>query len=86
MSLSAIILGVINIAIVAAVLVLVGLLVMWLMSAFGWPIPENIQRIYLLIVALVCLYMAAALLFGLPTVGPIIRGWLPDRTMLPMLA
>jgi len=73
MSIAGLILGIINIAIVAAILVLLGLLVVWLAGALQWPIPWNVQRIYLLIVLLVCLYMFAALLLGMPTwriIGP----------------
>lgn len=67
MSLAGILLGVINIAIVVAVLVLIGLIVVWLMSAVGWPIPSQLRRVYLLIVALIGLYMLVALLLGLPS-------------------
>jgi MFS superfamily sulfate permease-like transporter len=73
MSLSGIILGVINIAIYIAVLVLVGLIIVWFASWIGFAIPENIQRIYMVIVALIALYMIVALLFGLPLPGPFLR-------------
>ena len=86
MSLSGIILGVINIAIYIAVLVLVGLIIVWFASWIGFAIPENIQRIYMVIVALIALYMIVALLFGLPLPGPFLapcrrlkRGCLDDR-------
>lgn len=65
-SLSALVLGIINIAIVAACLILVGLLIVWFMSWLSSPVPENIQRAYMVLVALICLYMFVALLFGLP--------------------
>lgn len=65
-SLSAILLGVINIAIVAAILVLIGLIIVWFMSWLGFPIPDQIQKVYMVIVALICLYMIVALLLGLP--------------------
>jgi hypothetical protein len=35
----------------------------------GWlnfPIPQNIQKVYMVIVALIALYMLIALLLGLP--------------------
>lgn len=67
--LSALILGVINIAIVAAVLVFVGLLIAWFASWFKIQIDERLQRVYLIIVFLVCLYMLTALLLGLPMPG-----------------
>jgi hypothetical protein len=65
-SLTAILLGIINIAIVVAILVLVGLVIVWFMSWLNFPIPENIQRVYMVIVALIALYMLVALLLGLP--------------------
>lgn len=67
MSLSGIVLGVINIAIVVAVLVLVGAIIAMFAKWFGWPIDWDVQRIYLLVVALVALYMLVALAFGIPT-------------------
>jgi hypothetical protein len=67
MSLSGLFLGLINVAIVVAVLVLVGLIVVWLGGLLGVAIPQQIQRVYLIIVFLVGLYMVVALLFGLPT-------------------
>jgi len=66
MSLAAILLGIINIAIVVAFLILIGLLVVWLLSFISFTIPENIQKVYLVIVALIALYMLVALLLGLP--------------------
>ncbi len=68
MSLSGLVLGVINIAIVIAVLVLVGAVILWFANALGWPVPANVQKIYLLVVALIGLYMIVALLFGIPTI------------------
>jgi hypothetical protein len=77
-SLSGIILGVLNIAIVVAILVLVGALIVMVAKWFGWPIDWNVQRIYLLVVALVALYLLVALIFGIPSLriigAPILRG------------
>jgi hypothetical protein len=67
MSLGGLLLGVINIAIVVAVLVLVGAIIVMFAKWFGWPIDWNVQRLYLLVVALIALYMIVALLLGLPT-------------------
>jgi ABC-type dipeptide/oligopeptide/nickel transport system permease subunit len=67
MSLSAILLGVINIAIVAAIFVLIGAIIVMIAKWFGYPIDWNVQRLYLFVVLLVVLYMLAALLLGLPT-------------------
>jgi hypothetical protein len=66
MSVGGILLGIINIAIIVALLVLVGAIVVMLFKWFQWPIDWNIQRIYLLIVALVALYLLVALILGLP--------------------
>ena len=68
MSLSGIILGIINIAIVIAVLLLVGAVIVWFCSWMKLTVPENVQRIYLAIVVLVGLYMLVALLFGIPSI------------------
>jgi hypothetical protein len=67
MSLSGIILGVLNIAIIVAILVLVGALIVMVAKWFQWPIDWNVQRLYLLVVALIALYLLVALLLGLPT-------------------
>jgi hypothetical protein len=68
MSLSGIILGLINIGIVSAVLVLVGAVIVWVMGLLQFPLPAQMQRIYLTIVALIALYLLVALIFGIPTV------------------
>jgi hypothetical protein len=73
MSLSAILLGIINIAIVVAILVLIGLVIVWFMSWLNFPIPDNIQKVYMVIVALIALYMLVAILFGLPVPIAIVR-------------
>lgn len=70
MSLTGILLGLINIAIVVAILVLVGYVILYLMTIIGFPIPAPIQKIYMVIVALIALYMIVALLLGL---GPPFR-------------
>jgi hypothetical protein len=68
MSLGGILLGVINVAIVVAVLVLIGAVIVMFAKWLGWPIDWNVQRIYMLVVALIALYMLVALLLGIPTV------------------
>ena len=69
MSLAAILLGLINIGIVIVILVLIGAIIVWFLGAFlEWPVPWNIQRLYLAVVALVALYMLVALLLGIPSV------------------
>lgn len=64
-------LGLLNIGINVALLVLVGLVVAWILGWLGLAIPENIKKVYLVIVALIALYQVAALVFGLPTYGVI---------------
>jgi hypothetical protein len=65
-TLGAILLGIINIAIVVAFLVLIGLVIVWFMSYLGFPIPAQVQKVFMIIVALIALYMLVALLLGLP--------------------
>jgi hypothetical protein len=74
LSLTGIVLGLINIAIYVAILVLIGLIIVWFASWLNFPIPQNIQRVYMVIVALIALYLILALLFGLPMPGPIRLG------------
>jgi hypothetical protein len=66
-SLSGLILGLINIAIVIAILLLVGALIEMLMKWLDWPITLTVRKLYLAVVALIALYMIVALLFGIPT-------------------
>jgi hypothetical protein len=67
MSLTGLLLGLINIAIVVAVLVLIGYIAMWLLGLLNFPVPATVQRIYLVIVALIALYMIVSLLLGIPS-------------------
>jgi Na+/proline symporter len=66
LSLGGILLGIINIAIAVAILVLIGLIIVWFMGYLGFPIPERIQRVFMIIVALIALAMLVALLLGAP--------------------
>lgn len=67
MALTAILLGLINIALTVAILLLIGYIVLWLFSWIGFAVPANVQKIYMVIVALVALYMLVALITGVPT-------------------
>jgi bacteriorhodopsin len=67
MSLTGILLGLINIGIVVAILLLVGYIIIWILGMVGFAIPDMIQKIYMVIVALIALYMIVALLLGAPT-------------------
>jgi putative effector of murein hydrolase LrgA (UPF0299 family) len=66
LSLGAVLLGIVNIAITVAILVLIGLVIVWFMSYLGFPIPAQIQKVFMIIVALIALYIIIALLLGLP--------------------
>ena len=68
MALSGVLLGIINIAIVVAILLLVGAVILWFCGWFGFAVPAMVQKLYIAIVALVALYMLVALLLGIPTV------------------
>lgn len=67
MSLAGIVLGVVNIAIVVGILLLIGAIIVMVVKWFSYSIDWNVQRLYMLVVLLIALYMIAALLLGLPT-------------------
>jgi hypothetical protein len=62
-------LGLLNIGINIALLVLVGLVIVWILGWLSLTVPENVKKIYLVIVALIALYQVVALIFGLPVMG-----------------
>jgi hypothetical protein len=68
MSLAGILLGIINIAIVIAILLLIGAIIMWFCGWMGLAVPANVQMGYMVVVALIGLYMLVALLLGIPTI------------------
>lgn len=68
MSLAGILIGLLNCVLLVAILVLLGAIVAWVASIFQWPIPWNIQQIYLLICLLVFIICVASLLLGAPMV------------------
>jgi hypothetical protein len=68
MSLTGILLGVINIAIAIAILLLIGAIILWFCSWMSMAVPENVKRGYMIVVGLIGLYMLVALLLGIPTV------------------
>jgi hypothetical protein len=69
MSLTGLLLGLINIVIVVAILLLVGALIQWALQAIASiAIPANIVKLYLVIVALIAIYLLVALLLGMPSV------------------
>ena len=68
MSLGGLLLGLINIAFVVAVFVLIGLLILAFCNWAKFPIDDRLQKVYMIIVGLIALYMLVALLLGIPTV------------------
>ena len=58
MSIVGILVGLLNCVLLAAILVLIGAIIQWIAAAFQWPIPDNVQRIFLLIVLLVFIICA----------------------------
>lgn len=67
MSLSGLLLGIINIFIVVAILLLVGALIEWFLGWMGIAMSAMVRKLYIGIVALVALYMLVALAFGIPS-------------------
>lgn len=63
---SGIILGLINIAIVVALLLLVGAVIVWFCGWMSLSIPDQVQKLYMIVVALIALYLLVGLIFGLP--------------------
>lgn len=63
-SLGAVLLGLINICIVVAILILIGYVIILIFTWLNFPIPATIQKIYMVIVALIALYMVVQLLLG----------------------
>lgn len=74
MSISGIVLGLINAAIVVAILLLVGAIILWFCSWMQIAVPPYVQKGYIAVVALIGLYLIVALLFGIPSVRIIGRG------------
>jgi hypothetical protein len=73
MSLTGILLGLINVVIVIAILLLVGAIIQWIMGIIGFAPPDIVVKLFLAIVALIALYMLVALLLGLPLPIHVVR-------------
>lgn len=69
MSIAALLLGLLNIAIVAVLLVLLGLFVVTTCKWFSYELDPRMQKFYVLLILLIALYMLVALMFGLPTIS-----------------
>jgi hypothetical protein len=61
-----ILVGLLNCILLVALLVLFGAIVAWVAMMCEWPIPWNIQRIYLLVCLIVFIICVASLLLGMP--------------------
>ena len=70
MSLTGILLGLINVAIYIAILLLIGAICLWVLGMLGIPVPAQVQKIFLIIVGLIALYLIVQLLLGIPVPGP----------------
>ena len=68
MSIGGVLLGLINIGIVVAVLLLIGVVALWILSLLGVNLPDQARKLFIAIVALVALYLIVALLLGLPAI------------------
>lgn len=77
MTLAGILIGLINCIILAVILVLVGAVIQWVLAALGWPVPNQIARLFLAVVALVTLLCFIMLLLGSPMVHLIHVGAAP---------
>jgi hypothetical protein len=69
LSISGILLGVVNIAIVVVLLLLIGVIAWWLLGLLHVQLPGEARQLYLVLVALIALYMFIALIFGLPSIS-----------------
>ena len=68
MSLTGILLGLINILITLAIIILVCLIIEWVLGLLGFAVPPQIRKIVMAIIALIALYLLVALLLGMPGV------------------
>lgn len=69
LSISGVLLGLVNIAIVVVLLLIVGVVAVWICGMLSVSIPGQLRQLYLVLVALIALYMIIALIFGLPSVS-----------------
>lgn len=67
MSISGVLLGLVNIGIVVVLLLIIGAVALWIGNMLGASPPADLKKLFLVLVALVALYMLIALIFGLPT-------------------
>jgi hypothetical protein len=65
---AAILLGLINIALVVALLAVIGAIAESILDWIGFRVPLSVHKMFFVIVALAALYMLVALMFDIPTV------------------
>ena len=68
-SIGSFVLSVLYAVFIGALLVLAGAIVVMVAKWFSFDIDWNVQRLYLLVVAIVVVYHILAALFGLPTIN-----------------
>ena len=68
MSLAGLLIGSLNCILLAVILVLVGAIIQWVMSALSWAVPPNIVKLYLAVAALITLICFITLLLGMPMI------------------
>jgi hypothetical protein len=69
MSLSGVILGLINIALVVVILMLVGVVIKWgIKWLFSHDTDPMMDKLYVAAVGLIALYMVVAMIFGIPSI------------------
>jgi hypothetical protein len=68
MSISGLLLGLVNLAIVVVLLLLVGAIAQFVLQKLGWPPTDLMVKLYVALIALIALYMIIALLLGLPSI------------------
>lgn len=68
MSLTGILLGLLDIVLLVVILMLVGAIIMWVLGALGWPPPQQVQKLFIAVVAVIALIMVIALLLGAPRI------------------
>src|SRR5262249_1190413 len=81
MSISGLIFGLINIVLVVWVLAVICAVILGIMGALRFVVPQVVQRLFMALIALIALYMLVALLFGIPSLHVIGRAqsFSPDK-------
>lgn len=66
MSAGGILIGLLNCVVFAVILVLIGAVCQWVLTALGWPPPAIVQKLFMAVVALLVLICFIELLLGGP--------------------